>query len=142
MPTTSEGGAHSGRSQQVRDARLVQASPYMSSFSCLASRPTWGAVAGTSRHAQPLATPCPHSSQVGDGLFVMPSLPDALGEEAVSGGASGSRRTGRSGKRSGGASEAAAVEGGGFGGGLLLGQGQEEMALSLDGLPRHDLELL
>lgn len=84
---------------------------------------------------------------MGDGLFVMPSLPDGMGEEAVSGGASGSRRTGRSGKRgagsgAGGASEGAAAEGAGFGGGLLLGQGQEEMALSLDGLPRHDLELL
>ncbi|KAI7836928.1 hypothetical protein COHA_009260 [Chlorella ohadii] len=44
--------------------------------------------------------------------------------------------------RIGGGSEAAAAEGAGFGGGLLLGQGQEEIALSLDGLPRHDLELL
>lgn len=81
------------------------------------------------------------SRQVGDGLFIMPSLPDGLEEEAVSGGASGSRRKVRSGKR-GGASEGAVAEGAGYGGGLLLGEGQEEMALSLDGLPRHDLELL
>lgn len=88
------------------------------------------------------------SRQVGDGLFIMPSLPDGLEEEAVSGGASGSRRKVRSGKRgagsggAGGASEGAVAEGAGYGGGLLLGEGQEEMALSLDGLPRHDLELL
>lgn len=70
------------------------------------------------------------------GLFVMPSLPEGTASEAgTSGRQKGNRRSRR------GAAGEAAEKGGG--GGLLLGRAEEgEVALHLEGLPHHGLELM
>lgn len=66
----------------------------------------------------------------------MPSMPD--GGEVQSGPSGASSKGRRRGAR-GAAAEAAA---GGSGGGLLGAPEGGEVALSLEGLPRHDLELM
>jgi hypothetical protein len=74
--------------------------------------------------------------QLGDGLFVMPSLPD--GPSPSDGGV---RQRAGKGRRGAGASAGDAA--GHPGGGLLLAAGDEaEVELNLAGLPRHDLELM
>jgi hypothetical protein len=79
--------------------------------------------------------------QLEDGLFAIPSLPDAPSEGA----APGTSKQGRRGKgRRGSKDAAAAAEGapGGSSGGLLQAGGREEVELALEGLHRHDLELM
>lgn len=78
----------------------------------------------------------PAQQALSQGLFVMPSLPDG---EVVSGPSGASSKGRRRGARGDAAAEAAA---GGSGGGLLGGAEGGEVALSLEGLPRHDLELM
>lgn len=75
-----------------------------------------------------------------DGLFVMP---DGLTQEAAASPArSAKQKRSRGTGATGGAAGAAEAGGGGAPAYLLGGFGEGEVALSLEGLPRHDLELM
>ena len=96
-----------------------------------------------------------HTLQASDGVFVMPTLPDdddsggggglTSREQRGAAGAGGSKCAGAAARRRAGAG-AEALElgqmGGGGGLGLALGGGEDVEMGGLEGLPRHDLDLL
>lgn len=78
--------------------------------------------------------------QLADGLFAIPAIPDEPSQGAAPGTGKQARRKGRRGEKD----PAAAAEGapGGSVVGLLQAGGGEEVEVTLEGLHRHDLELM